>query len=253
MLHPEHLQRWDPDLGLYYLRARYLNPGTGRFMTMDTFEGAQTDPLSLHKYLYAANNPVNGFDPTGLFTQRFGYLAEAAIQAVYMQDHPGDAVLLGEWSRFPSLFKLKPDMLNFTTLRWAEVKPFSPSGVIAAADSYARYLPFSLYGFLPDAGWAPSTHFALAGTVPIIFWNAGGIIFYTDFLAQDFLEDVFALVTVKLAQDYMWANAARIATRSLMPALARIGQLALLPRAADGARFQQQLGIAGIVATGGAL
>jgi hypothetical protein len=38
-----------------------------------------------------------------------------------------------------------------------------------------------------------------------------------------------------------------------MPALARIGQLALLPRAADGARFQQQLGIAGIVATGGAL
>jgi hypothetical protein len=32
---------------------------------MDTFEGAQTDPLSLHKYLYAADNPVNLIDPSG--------------------------------------------------------------------------------------------------------------------------------------------------------------------------------------------
>jgi RHS repeat-associated protein len=62
-------ERWDSDLGLYYLRARYLNPGTGRFMTMDTFEGTQTDPLSLHKYLYAGDNPVNDIDPTGHETQ----------------------------------------------------------------------------------------------------------------------------------------------------------------------------------------
>ena len=58
-------ERWDSDLGLYYLRARHLNPGTGRFMTMDTFEGAQTDPVSLHKYLYAHANPVNRVDPSG--------------------------------------------------------------------------------------------------------------------------------------------------------------------------------------------
>jgi hypothetical protein len=32
---------------------------------MDTFEGHQTDPLSLHKYLYAADNPVNMVDPSG--------------------------------------------------------------------------------------------------------------------------------------------------------------------------------------------
>ncbi len=58
-------ERWDADLGLYYLRARYLNPTTGRFMTMDSFEGAQTDPLSLHKYLFCQSNPVNGVDPSG--------------------------------------------------------------------------------------------------------------------------------------------------------------------------------------------
>jgi RHS repeat-associated protein len=58
-------EQWDADLGLYYNRARYLHPGLGRFWTLDTFEGQQTDPLSLHKYLYAAANPVNNIDPSG--------------------------------------------------------------------------------------------------------------------------------------------------------------------------------------------
>ena len=47
--------------------ARYLNVDTGRFVTMDTFEGNNEDPLSLHKYLYAQDNPVNGSDPSGQF------------------------------------------------------------------------------------------------------------------------------------------------------------------------------------------
>jgi RHS repeat-associated protein len=58
-------ERYDPDLGLYYLRARYMNPGTGRFHTMDTYEGSASDPLTLHKYLYANASPVNFIDPSG--------------------------------------------------------------------------------------------------------------------------------------------------------------------------------------------
>jgi RHS repeat-associated protein len=46
-------------------RARYLNPNTGRFWTMDTYEGDNEDPLSLHRYLYCQDNPVNGTDPFG--------------------------------------------------------------------------------------------------------------------------------------------------------------------------------------------
>ena len=45
--------------------ARYLNTGTGRFQTMDTFQGNNEDPLSLHKYLYCQCNPVNMMDPSG--------------------------------------------------------------------------------------------------------------------------------------------------------------------------------------------
>jgi RHS repeat-associated protein len=59
-------EQFDPDLGFYYLRApRYLNPGTGRFTTMDTFAGNNEDPLSLHKYLYCQADPVNNTDPSG--------------------------------------------------------------------------------------------------------------------------------------------------------------------------------------------
>jgi len=58
-------EQYDPDLGLYYLRARYYNPATGRFMSRDPLDGNQLDPKSLHKYLYANGDPINRVDPTG--------------------------------------------------------------------------------------------------------------------------------------------------------------------------------------------
>ncbi|WP_269540004.1 tandem-95 repeat protein [Cerasicoccus fimbriatus] len=58
-------EQWDHDLGMYFLRARYMNPETGRFHTLDTFEGRNADPLTLHKYLYAHANPVMFVDPSG--------------------------------------------------------------------------------------------------------------------------------------------------------------------------------------------
>jgi RHS repeat-associated protein len=58
-------EAYDPALGLYYNRARYLNTTTGRFWSMDTEEGNDQDPLSLHKYFYAEGNPVTNIDPSG--------------------------------------------------------------------------------------------------------------------------------------------------------------------------------------------
>jgi len=58
-------EQYDPDLGLYYNRARYLNVSTGRFWTMDDDEGDDDDPSSIHKYLYAEGDPVDNADPGG--------------------------------------------------------------------------------------------------------------------------------------------------------------------------------------------
>ena len=58
-------EEFDSALGFYYLRARYYSNSTGRFTTGDPFAGRITDPVSLHRYLYAADNPVNLVDPGG--------------------------------------------------------------------------------------------------------------------------------------------------------------------------------------------
>jgi RHS repeat-associated protein len=58
-------EQFDSELGMYYLRARYYRPETGRFWTMDTFAGQLDEPLSLHKYLFCRADPVLRFDPSG--------------------------------------------------------------------------------------------------------------------------------------------------------------------------------------------
>jgi RHS repeat-associated protein len=65
-------EQYDSDLGLYYLRARYYNPNTGRFVSLDPKEHSPYEfgrkplnPARLHKYLYAGGDPVNRIDPTG--------------------------------------------------------------------------------------------------------------------------------------------------------------------------------------------
>ena len=58
-------EQYDPDLGLYYLRARYYNPATGRFLSRDPEDGKRKDPASFHKYLYANGDPLNRIDPRG--------------------------------------------------------------------------------------------------------------------------------------------------------------------------------------------
>jgi RHS repeat-associated protein len=61
-------QQFDAETGLYSLRARYYAPDLGRFLTPDTFPFDFNDPLELNRYVYAADDPVNRIDPTGLNT-----------------------------------------------------------------------------------------------------------------------------------------------------------------------------------------
>jgi RHS repeat-associated protein len=56
-------RRWDPDLGLYYYRARWYDPQLGTFL--------QPDPIGsldyINLYSYVGLEPGNGTDPTGLW------------------------------------------------------------------------------------------------------------------------------------------------------------------------------------------
>ncbi len=58
-------QQYDPDLGIYYKRARYYSQDRGRFMTMDPYPGKLSRPHTLHKYSFTGADPVNKIDPCG--------------------------------------------------------------------------------------------------------------------------------------------------------------------------------------------
>lgn len=48
-----------------FAQARWYSPDLGRFITMDTYEGTQQEPQSLHKYTYCESDPANNTDPSG--------------------------------------------------------------------------------------------------------------------------------------------------------------------------------------------
>ena len=56
---------YDSETGLYYLRARYYDPYIGRFISEDSYWGEDDNPLSLNRYTYAHNDPIQYLDPTG--------------------------------------------------------------------------------------------------------------------------------------------------------------------------------------------
>jgi len=59
-------REWGPETELYYYRARYYDPGTGRFLQSDPEPGKIMNPLGvINKYIYASNSPVMNIDPTG--------------------------------------------------------------------------------------------------------------------------------------------------------------------------------------------
>jgi RHS repeat-associated protein len=80
-------EQYDPNAGFYYLRARFYDQSSGRFVTADKFAGSPYDPASLHRYVYAQNDPVNRIDPSGYWSTAdtfatvtmLGILAASAI------------------------------------------------------------------------------------------------------------------------------------------------------------------------------
>jgi len=56
---------YDKETATVYLRARYYNPTTGRFISRDSYLGRRSDPLSLNLYTYCRNNPLRYIDPSG--------------------------------------------------------------------------------------------------------------------------------------------------------------------------------------------
>ena len=132
-------EQYDPDLALYYLRARYYNPATGRFLSRDPEDGKAKDPKTLHKYLYADGNPIDMIDPGGrgagsyIAAILFTYSVVAVIYDVYMYGDCLHSIFQAYEDRFtgattlpdapPSLGSCIGVLLENVMWPWIGVKP----------------------------------------------------------------------------------------------------------------------------------
>jgi RHS repeat-associated protein len=57
--------RRDDDSGMFYMQARWYDPGAGRFLSIDPMIRSVAIPQSANPYSYAENNPISGFDSGG--------------------------------------------------------------------------------------------------------------------------------------------------------------------------------------------
>jgi RHS repeat-associated protein len=59
-------EQWGAYTGLLFLRARYYEPGAGRFISKDQWQGSVQRPQTLNGWNYVENGPVSATDPAGL-------------------------------------------------------------------------------------------------------------------------------------------------------------------------------------------
>jgi RHS repeat-associated protein len=171
-------QQYDSDLGLYNNRARYFNPNTGRFWTMDSYAGNQEDPLSIHKYLYGADNPVDGSDPSGhddigdvmgamdisagldglnmAVTTQFGAKTVSSLmpRTLYVRS-------FAPWKTFGGSFS--GDDRTFTTAHAPGGAAHSVAGATSRITSIIKFLPMPL-AILSETAYSDPSHNSVLGT-----------------------------------------------------------------------------------------
>ena len=102
-------QQSDGSSGLYYMRARYYDPAAGRFYGQDPVGATLQYPVSLDRYLYAGDNPVDRIDPSGQQYDLGSVLAAVNIVGVLASIAPLGGVTAYSLLNFGSA----PDAVGF--------------------------------------------------------------------------------------------------------------------------------------------
>ncbi|MFJ7980071.1 RHS repeat-associated core domain-containing protein [Lysinibacillus xylanilyticus] len=133
--------RYDEDSKLYYLMARYYNPDTGVFLSLDPVRGDTMNPLSLNGYNYANNNPVMNVDPDGTaavkyYVTKIAY-ALATANPNYMNQIKKQALSTAVRFGIKSVLKLNTYVMAFILL----------TGFYRGWNSYDKYKNLNPYSF----------------------------------------------------------------------------------------------------------
>lgn len=96
----------DPETGLIYMQARYYDPVTGRFLSVDPEVPKPGDAFTFNRYAYGSDNPVRYIDPTGRIIQIAG--DEAFVKRInkdiqQIKSKPGGAALVSKLEHTPNI------------------------------------------------------------------------------------------------------------------------------------------------------
>jgi RHS repeat-associated protein len=184
--HPQpftYVGRWgvraESAAGLYQMRSRYYDPGSGRFLSRDPFWPRPSEALSLNPYGYAANNPLLFVDPTGAWDEYSGEgyvpLEVRLILLLYLQrlygpafSQLGPSQMIAYLGMNPlammRLGMLQQFMLTYVVLSQTQLGPLFagrawqvPGGpFLPALTMMARSNPFLLQAMLSGSGFHPA-------------------------------------------------------------------------------------------------
>jgi RHS repeat-associated protein len=239
-----------PNVTPIYQKPRFYNPAVARFTQMDSFSGDIQSPQSLHKYLYCQDDPVNFTDPSGqsaTWNQWFGYEVEDEIEKEYARDYGVAGVTFGKWARVAGdcgVFRAKPDILDNNRQIYMEIKPLSPSGLIAAdAQMLLRIKQFASQGYSPDLTWHIKPSLIYPWGMPTVFFNVCGVLFYTD--AFEVAIDYIAIKT--LSGVWSLINSGALAN-TVEAAIGRCLGLAAKGKAIESAELDSDFAISSLLA-----
>ena len=133
-------EAWDAEVELLYLRARYYQPGTGRFITKDPWTGDVWRPGTLNFYTYAMGNPVGLVDPAGL-------QGEGVQDVLREADRLFRRRLTGPMFGWKTVLLNKPFILHQSKLQ--RVEPALVASIIYWESDAVERIPLNTLGLLP--------------------------------------------------------------------------------------------------------
>ncbi|OGG50387.1 hypothetical protein A2704_05625 [Candidatus Kaiserbacteria bacterium RIFCSPHIGHO2_01_FULL_54_36b] len=135
----------DSETGLTFLRARYYDSTTGRFISRDPVRGILSNPITQNPYIYALDNPTTYSDPSGEFIPLL-LLGWAAIE-----------LGLTIWDGYDAVRTVTDDCATgedkALALSLFAVGLVAPGGGYGKADDVAKFLNKHIRDGLAERGW----------------------------------------------------------------------------------------------------
>jgi RHS repeat-associated protein len=157
-------QQTDAETGFSYLRARYLSPATGRFLSADTVQPSAPGTQGYNGYDYAGNAPTTWADPSGHLTLVLAGTISLQVDAAFIEANQGALTLtaiLGTQAIAAAL------VASEAAVAATPNTVFKPIPVFAAAVflMVTCYLDYGCWHAVPDGSFTslgpPTFHFPI--------------------------------------------------------------------------------------------